>query len=53
MAKVSDKKIKKVLVKLPLTGKFKLAHRVGQTGEFEAKLADEIIDAGYGSEVKE
>ena len=48
----SSEKTKKVKVKLPLSGKFKLAHRPGQEAEFEAKLADEMIEAGYAVEVK-
>lgn len=43
---------KKVKFIVSPTGTFKLAYSVGEEGTFEAKQADELIEAGYAVEVK-
>tara|TARA_R110000868_G_C10970676_1_gene769834 strand:- start:10615 stop:10926 length:312 start_codon:yes stop_codon:yes gene_type:complete len=48
MSKKTEKKEVKVLKSL--MGKFHFPHRPGQTVEFDADVADEIISAGYGEE---
>jgi len=42
---------KKIKFIVSPTGKFQLAYNVGETGTFDSKQADELIELGYAKEV--